>query len=153
MAGKSKAVYVCNACGYETQKWYGCCPNCGEWNTFTEEVRTAAPSKGTASVRSASVRSARAEKLGDITAIDEYRYTTGLKELDRVLGGGIVKGSLILLSGDPGIGKSTILLQICQKSLLPSLRKICPSLLPDHHEEDNQLYIFRIRSFSTTFRY
>ena len=115
MAGKSKAVYVCNACGYETQKWYGCCPNCGEWNTLTEEVRAAQTPKSAATARAASARTAKAEKLSDITSADEHRYLTGMKELDRVLGGGIVKGSLILLSGDPGIGKSTILLQICQK--------------------------------------
>ena len=114
MAGKSKAVYVCQSCGYETQKWYGCCPNCSEWNTFSEEVRAAAPAKSAASARVDGARSAKAEKLTEIAASAEYRYSTGMQELDRVLGGGIVKGSLILLSGDPGIGKSTILLQICQ---------------------------------------
>ncbi len=115
MAGKIKSVYVCSECGHETQKWFGCCPSCGNWNTMTEEVRTA-PSvcgKGAGNTRVTTSRS-RAEKLHEITAADTHRYLTGMKELDRVLGGGIVRGSLVLLSGDPGIGKSTILLQICQ---------------------------------------
>lgn len=114
MAGKMKAVYVCAQCGYETQKWYGCCPGCGEWNTLTEEVRQTQSSTKPASVKAQS-RSTRAERLHEITAVGEHRYQTGLAELDRVLGGGLVKGSLVLISGDPGIGKSTILLQICQK--------------------------------------
>ena len=117
MAGKSKTMYVCESCGYETQKWLGCCPGCGEWNTLSEEVRMNTPaSKTAAASRASSGRHAgKGEKLSEITASSEIRYQTGLKELDRVLGGGIVKGSLNLLSGDPGIGKSTILLQICQK--------------------------------------
>ncbi|MBQ3149756.1 MAG: DNA repair protein RadA [Clostridia bacterium] len=111
MAGKIKSVYICEKCGYEAQKWYGCCPSCNEWNTMTEEMRNTAPASQKKAVSSSSARS---ERLSEISAQDEHRYHTGLKELDRVLGGGIVKGSLVLLSGDPGIGKSTILLQICQ---------------------------------------
>lgn len=115
MAGKMKSVYICSECGYETQKWYGCCPGCGQWNTFTEEVRqTQSATKASAPSR-VSARAARPERLREITAVGEHRYLTGLGELDRVLGGGLVKGSLVLISGDPGIGKSTILLQICQK--------------------------------------
>lgn len=115
MAGKIKAIYVCSQCGHETQKWYGCCPGCGEWNTMSEEVRTTvSASKSTSSAKVSSSFST-AEKLSEITAEGEHRYCTDLSELDRVLGGGIVKGSLVLLSGDPGIGKSTILLQICQR--------------------------------------
>ena len=115
MAGKMKSVYICSECGYETQKWYGCCPGCGQWNTFTEEVRqTQSATKASAPSR-ASARAARPERLREITTVGEHRYLTGLGELDRVLGGGLVKGSLVLISGDPGIGKSTILLQICQK--------------------------------------
>lgn len=115
MAGKMKSVYICSECGYETQKWYGCCPGCGQWNTFTEEVRqTQSATKASAPSR-VSTRAARPERLREITAVGEHRYLTGLGELDRVLGGGLVKGSLVLISGDPGIGKSTILLQICQK--------------------------------------
>ena len=115
MAGKMKAVYVCSECGYETQKWYGCCPGCGQWNTITEEVRqTQSVPKSNAGAK-AQARTVQAQRLHEITAIGEHRYQTGLAELDRVLGGGLVKGSLVLVSGDPGIGKSTILLQICQQ--------------------------------------
>lgn len=107
---KSKSLYICNQCGYETPKWYGCCPGCGEWNTMEEEIRTPQQQKITRSISS----TASAQTIGEIDIDDEIRFKTGMSELDRVLGGGIVKGSLVLLSGDPGIGKSTILLQICE---------------------------------------
>ncbi|MBQ5824335.1 MAG: DNA repair protein RadA [Clostridia bacterium] len=106
---KAKSLYICSSCGYESAKWYGCCPGCGEWNTMNEETLTQSVSS-----RSASIKPAVSHKLEDIQSDIGVRYKTGLNELDRVLGGGIVKGSLVLLSGDPGIGKSTILLQICQ---------------------------------------
>lgn len=115
MAGKNKSVFVCSECGYETQKWYGCCPGCGQWNTFTEEVRQSQSVSKAFTQQKSGAKAPRAERLHEITAVGEYRYQTGLHELDRVLGGGLVKGSLVLISGDPGIGKSTILLQICQK--------------------------------------
>ena len=108
---KSKTVYVCSACGYENPKWSGRCPSCGEWNTMNEEI--AAPAA--AAVSHTQRRPTAAAPLKDIDIVDEHRYHTGIGELDRVLGGGIVKGSVVLLSGDPGIGKSTILLQICGK--------------------------------------
>ncbi len=113
MAQKSKSVYICSECGYETPRWLGQCPNCNEWNTLNEEIKQI--SKDNASKRS-SVGSNRSKAypLSQITADTGYRYNTGLKELNRVLGGGLVKGSVVLLSGDPGIGKSTILLQICE---------------------------------------
>ena len=112
MAAKNKSIYVCSECGYETIKWYGQCPGCGEWNTLSEEVKVSAPaSKGSSSSKRSNLQPSY---LNSISGHDEIRYKTGLQELDRVLGGGIVKGSLVLLSGDPGIGKSTILLQICQ---------------------------------------
>lgn len=110
MASKVKSVYVCNQCGYESPKWYGCCPDCGEWNTMEEAIRTPADGKKADIAR----KSVAAERINEISADDEIRFKTGMGELDRVLGGGIVKGSLVLLSGDPGIGKSTILLQICE---------------------------------------
>ncbi len=111
MAAKTKSVYICSNCGYETPKWLGRCPECNEWATLEETVKQApAASTGRLSVSSRSVTS---YSLGDIKTDNEIRYKTGMKELDRVLGGGIVKGSLVLLSGDPGIGKSTLLLQIC----------------------------------------
>ena len=108
---KNTNIFVCSQCGYETGKWLGKCPSCGEWNSLTETVRSSAPS---ASAVSASVMSSQPKKLADIDLSDELRYDTGLSELNRVLGGGIVKGSLVLLGGDPGIGKSTLLLQICE---------------------------------------
>ena len=110
MAAKSKTLYICTQCGHESAKWYGCCPGCGEWNTMEEEFRTAQQQK-TAKSPSKSIF---AQTINEIDADDEIRFKTGMAELDRVLGGGIVKGSLVLLSGDPGIGKSTILLQICE---------------------------------------
>ncbi len=117
MASKLKTVYVCSACGYESAKWSGRCGGCGEWNTMEESVL--APQKSAAvGVASAPVK---AEKLSDISFENEHRYKTGIAELDRVLGGGIVKGSVALISGDPGIGKSTILLQVC-KTLDKNLR-------------------------------
>ncbi len=115
MAGKLKTTFVCNNCGYETVKWMGQCPNCSEWNTF-EEVATVPKNTVNGITRSNLKKSlADAETLSNINIKDEQRFVTNISELDRVLGGGIVKGSVVLLSGDPGIGKSTILLQICQK--------------------------------------
>lgn len=111
---KVKSVYVCNQCGYETSKWNGKCPSCGEWNTF-EECQTT--THKAASGSSVSIRDI-SDSILNISAVDasfdEVRYSTGLNELDRVLGGGLVKGSLVLLGGEPGIGKSTLLLQICE---------------------------------------
>lgn len=106
MAGKAKSVYICSECGYESPKWFGCCPGCGEWNTMNEEIKAPVAA---AAKSGANARSVKTYALSEITADEEIRYQTGLTELDRVLGGGIVKGSLVLLSGDPGIGKSTIL--------------------------------------------
>lgn len=108
---KSKSMYVCSDCGFETAKWYGKCPSCGQWNTLNEEIVTPAPSFGKQPV--ASVKNLSSLSLDQIGTDDEDRYKTGIAELDRVMGGGIVKGSLVLLGGDPGIGKSTIMLQIC----------------------------------------
>ena len=113
MAGsKLKSLYVCSECGYESAKWYGKCPSCGDWNTLNEEIRDTVSVK-TSVIAERRKPSSLPVQISKITTEDEQRYYTGLKELDRVLGGGIVKGSLILLGGDPGIGKSTILLQIC----------------------------------------
>lgn len=111
MATKSKTVFVCGECGYETPKWVGKCPGCGEWNTMVEDVRL--PQKAAVSAAPRPAYTFSAMPLSQINAADEHRFVTGISELDRVLGGGIVKGSVILLSGDPGIGKSTILLQVC----------------------------------------
>ena len=110
MASKIKSVYICSECGYECAKWFGKCPSCGEYNTMNEEI----VSSDKTAVKSISSVSLNAQKIDEISAEDEIRFSTGMTELDRVLGGGVVKGSLVLLSGDPGIGKSTILLQICE---------------------------------------
>lgn len=112
MAGKIKSVYVCSECGYETGKWLGQCPKCKAWSTLEEEVRTESSSKASKSVLSAN--RSKVYSLGEIKNDTEHRFDTGLTELNRVLGGGLVKGSIVLLSGDPGIGKSTLLLQICE---------------------------------------
>ena len=113
MAQKSKSVYICSECGYETPRWLGQCPNCNEWNTLNEEIKTIVKENPKKNSLLGSNR-AKAYPLAEIKADTSHRYNTGLKELNRVLGGGLVKGSIVLLSGDPGIGKSTILLQICE---------------------------------------
>lgn len=110
---KSKSVYVCSECGFESAKWYGKCPECGQWNTMTEELPAVTTGKGSFAKKAASAVQ-QVLRLNDITGDVEKRISTGIKEFDRVLGGGIVLGSLVLISGDPGIGKSTILLQICE---------------------------------------
>lgn len=113
---KSKTTYICRECGYKSPKWLGKCPSCNSWNTMEETLIT--PEKKTSAVSSLVKENAgnarMPKKISEVTADCETRYKTGLKELDRVLGGGIVQGSLILVGGDPGIGKSTLLLQICQ---------------------------------------
>ncbi len=111
MANKAKSIYVCSECGYESVKWFGKCPGCGEWNTMDEQTPVVIK-KGTSVSRGSSIQ--QIYRLDEISSDIEKRIMTGISEFDRVLGGGIVQGSLTLLSGDPGIGKSTILLQICQ---------------------------------------
>lgn len=111
---KSRLVYTCNQCGYESTKWNGRCPSCGAWNSFEEEIAESVPAGGRAASGTAPDLSDRIMELDAIGSDADIRYRTGLGELDRVLGGGLVKGSLVLLGGEPGIGKSTILLQICQ---------------------------------------
>ena len=110
MASKSKTMYVCNQCSYESAKWFGQCPGCGEWNTMEETVVNPIASKK----RSAFIDRGRAVVIDEISETSEIRYDTGISEFNRVLGGGLVKGSLVLIGGDPGIGKSTILLQACK---------------------------------------
>jgi DNA repair protein RadA/Sms len=116
MSAKAKTAYICSECGFETPRWYGKCPECGPWNTLSEYLKQ--PEKA------ASVKQAPAsfQQLGQvvtrISGLDEsaeIRRSTGMPELNRVLGGGVVEGSVVLLGGDPGIGKSTLLLQMCKK--------------------------------------
>ncbi len=118
MASKSKVVYVCSNCGYQTAKWCGKCPECDSWNTMEEQLQT--PTVKTAKGPDIgkgmlAVKSGNAVSIREIDTSAEFRHHTGLNELDRVLGGGIVKGAVMLVSGDPGIGKSTIMLQVCQQ--------------------------------------
>lgn len=110
MASKVKNVYVCTQCSYESAKWYGQCPGCGEWNTMEETVINPVVTRK----NSVSFGRSRAVVIDEISETDEIRYDTGISEFNRVLGGGLVKGSLVLIGGDPGIGKSTILLQACK---------------------------------------
>lgn len=108
---KTKPIYVCSECGYESPKWFGKCPGCNQWNTMNEELSNSTPLRKS---NLAGTAISRIMALDDITENVEKRISTGNNEFDRVLGGGIVSGSLVLISGDPGIGKSTILLQLCQ---------------------------------------
>lgn len=114
---KKTTAFFCSECGYESAKWLGQCPSCREWNTFVEEPVT----KTGRAVRITNTK--KPSLLKDISTKEEARMTTGFGELDRVLGGGIVRGSLTLIGGDPGIGKSTILLQVC-KNLSDQGRKV-----------------------------
>ena len=113
---REKTVFACTACGYETARWVGRCPSCGAWNTMEEGVVTPSVSKASAAAKPAKQRpgsGAQAMLLRDIPEDAAARTSTGIGELDRVLGGGIVEGGLMLIGGDPGIGKSTLLLQVC----------------------------------------
>lgn len=111
---KEKTVFVCASCGYETPRWLGCCPDCGEWNTFEEQHRAPAiaPVKTAAKAARYQTTSDAAQTLAEVSEAQETRVSTGNEELDRVLGGGLVEGSVILLGGDPGVGKSTLLMQV-----------------------------------------
>lgn len=116
---KPKTVFICSQCGQEYSKWNGRCSSCGSWNTIEE----AEPAPLIGGKPAAPIGELKFSPIGDIDYEDETRYPTGSSELDRVLGGGLVKGSLVLIGGDPGIGKSTLLLQICgfmsgQRSIL-----------------------------------
>ena len=118
---KQTSVYFCQSCGYESAKWMGQCPGCHEWNTFVEEpVVKADPGSASFRISSAAKGSTSGRGLSEITSLNDVslsegkRDSSGIAELDRVLGGGVMKGSLTLIGGDPGIGKSTLLLQVCR---------------------------------------
>ncbi|MBO4915867.1 MAG: AAA family ATPase, partial [Oscillospiraceae bacterium] len=111
MKAKS-TVFFCTDCGNEVSKWAGRCPACGAWNTIVEQsAAKSSPAKG----RGAILPRAKAHPIGELDSAEELRFPTGMGELDRVLGGGAVKGSLVLVGGAPGIGKSTLMLQICSQ--------------------------------------
>lgn len=108
---KKKTKFMCNDCGFESAKWMGRCPGCGNWNTMVEEVEIVSKGPRGAFQHSSSTTQ-KAVPLITIEAMEETRVATDLQEFNRVLGGGIVQGSLVLIGGDPGIGKSTLLLQV-----------------------------------------
>src|SRR5881275_1651859 len=113
MSKASNSNFICQSCGYESRKWLGKCPECGEWNSLVEErVVTTKKGRGGNGFR---VREAKAIAYAEIEPQDDVRISSGVTEFDRVLGGGIVPGTLVLLGGDPGIGKSTLLLQVADK--------------------------------------
>ncbi len=143
---KTKTVYVCSNCGADSPKWLGKCPNCGEWNTYVEEIVSKdPPAKSRASAGlSASGEKVRPVRLRDITAQEEDRLDLHDAELNRVLGGGLVRGSLVLIGGEPGIGKSTLVLQTVLK--LPDLRVLYVS----GEESSRQLKLRADRLGSTT---
>ncbi len=111
---KSKTVYVCSECGASFPKWMGKCTTCNSWNTIIEEVVVDTKSSSKVAVMATPSSTSVSKAIRDIDSTDEERTLTGMGELDRVLGGGLVRGSLVLVGGDPGIGKSTLLLQICE---------------------------------------
>lgn len=121
MAKGKKTIFYCQNCGHESGKWLGQCPGCKEWNTFVEEMVSA--SVKTKGVSGTDRKAAEPMSLSQITSSEEERMRTHIGELDRVLGGGIVPGSMVLVGGDPGIGKSTLLLQVC-KQLTDDGRKV-----------------------------
>jgi len=117
MAKKDRTVYFCQNCGYESAKWVGKCPSCSEWNTFVEEVISGTQGSPKGDWKSAETGSKRKsgvkpQRIGEIDYKEEDRLQTDDQELDRVLGGGITPGSVVLIGGEPGIGKSTLMLQI-----------------------------------------
>ena len=114
MAKGKNTVFYCKECGYESTKWMGQCPGCRAWNSFTEEPAAPKSTKAGASANRPGLPASVPSSLNEIETGDADRYGTGFGELDRVLGGGIVPGSLLLVGGDPGIGKSTLLLQVCR---------------------------------------
>ena len=110
---KSKTIYVCSECDYQSARWLGKCPQCGAWNSFTEETYTQ-PAKASGAARAVTAAEKdHAVKFGDFEMPKYLRHSTGISEFDRVLGGGFVEGSVVLLAGEPGIGKSTLLMQLC----------------------------------------
>ncbi|HCC06773.1 MAG TPA: DNA repair protein RadA [Clostridiales bacterium] len=109
---KDKILYVCGECGYESSRWLGKCPECNGWSSFIEQKKEVKKNTGSSNTN---VKRSVSLNINDIVKKDDFRYATNIGELDRVLGGGIVKGSLVLIGGTPGIGKSTLLLQLSQK--------------------------------------
>ena len=113
---KDKSLYICSSCGYKSVKWLGKCPECEEWGTLEEEtLMTSAARKGISKVSSSAKSNVKILNFSQIEVEGNYRYKTKLKEFDRVLGGGLVQGEVVLITGNPGIGKSTLLLQAAKE--------------------------------------
>ena len=141
MAKKKKTVFVCQDCGYEVPKWLGKCPGCGAWNTMVEEV--VAPEVGGTSsgggLRLGLSDAQKPQPIGEVAIEDLPRFATGSEELDRVLGGGVIPGSMVLIVGDPGVGKSSLTLRVCAdvaragfEAVLPLRRGTGPTLFCFH---------------------
>ncbi|MBD5099418.1 MAG: DNA repair protein RadA [Clostridiales bacterium] len=130
---KAKSLFYCTECGNESLKWQGRCPACGAWNTIVEQP-VADVKKKTAASAAAGLGVRRPRPMSEVEAVDELRFNTGMNELDRVLGGGAVKGSLVLVGGAPGIGKSTLMLQICD-----NLCRFCDVLYVSGEESERQI--------------
>ena len=140
---KEKTVYQCASCGYEAARWLGCCPDCGEWNTFEECRQAPAPAADRTAQKAARYQSAVKAQILALSEVDEQaqaRLSTGNAELDRVLGGGLVRGSAVLIGGDPGIGKSTLLMQVAS-----SLSQSCRVLYVSGEESARQLKMRAVR--------
>ncbi|MCI6061299.1 MAG: DNA repair protein RadA [Dorea sp.] len=141
MAKGKKSIFFCQNCGHEENKWLGQCPACKEWNTFVEEKVTPVKAGNMKEQREAQVVT-----LSSVSTEEDERVRTGIDELDRVLGGGIVPGSLVLVGGDPGIGKSTLLLQVCQR--LSSMNKKVLYISGEESLKQIKLRANRMGSFS-----
>ena len=145
MAKGKTTVYFCQSCGYESAKWMGQCPGCKEWNSFVEET---IEKKSVSKATQVKAKEAAVTRISDIRIESQCRMSTGFGELDRVLGGGIVQGSLVLVGGDPGIGKSTLLLQVCQNLAVAGKRILYIS--GEESLQQIKLRAERIGTFSDT---
>lgn len=146
MAKGKKTVFFCQNCGHEESKWLGQCPACKEWNTFVEEKVTVPKAGNASALGPAGGAAPQPVLLTSVDTDDDERIRTGIGELDRVLGGGIVQGSLVLVGGDPGIGKSTLLLQVCQK--LSAMGKKILYISGEESLKQIKLRADRMRTFS-----
>lgn len=145
MAKGKKSVFFCQNCGHEENKWLGQCPACKEWNTFVEEKISVTTAKTAGAVR---LNESKLATLSQVSMEKELRMTTQIRELDRVLGGGIVPGSLILVGGDPGIGKSTLLLQVCRN--LSNIKKSVIYISGEESLKQIKMRAERLGDFSET---
>lgn len=137
---KQKTIYCCTECGNETANWAGKCPSCGAWNTLTEVKLGSDRRSRTASYSKGDFKEMKLKRISELDTAAELRFMTGISEFDRVLGGGAVAGSLILVGGAPGIGKSTLLLQMCG-----SLEKSRKVLYVTGEESERQLKLRAMR--------